>query len=279
VAYFAAGSLLDLMYNTFRDKRTADLKRELAVARVLFIDDFQLFANERHYKTIGDFLFQLVDYLLASGRCVVVTSDVRPSAEMWPAVPERLRHRITLAGAVEVTPPDEDFTMAYLEHGFSRHGLSVEPEALREATKFYVTSVRDLRRVVMYIVARGYSSVTPDVVRRAFAEALGMAEPVSEKTLLAVVIRSLFPQDEAERLLSAMKSRRPPRNLAWVKAALAHVMSERGASVSTLSRVLHIVPSAVYRWLESHREYLSDPSYGALVERVAEIVEKTGGAS
>ena len=279
VAYFLASTLVDFIHLAFKEKATHDLKHQIARAKVLFVDDFQLL-RRKSFQGIRDFVFELVDYLLTLGRKIVVVSDVKPTPELWHSIPERLRQRLCLNGDVRIDPPGRDFVRKFVITKLSQRGITVSEEAFEVLDSYVFDSVRDLERLTSYFLVRGYVKVT-DVDMEVAASAL-FGEPFKNSGQLAVkrlyhmVLNEFFDAYQVNEIRAGVNLPRSiSSRLKVVREVFWGVLKPmKIARQREVAEALGVTVQALHKWLKEYEKNKDKHPYPVVEQKIREVIQR-----
>jgi len=278
VAYFKAPSLIELVNEAFKSKKTSFLRDEVASADLLLIDDVQMFNNKKLDAARG-FLFALVDMFLGMGKPIVVTSDVRPERESWKHIEERIRQRLTLCGSVSIHSPGADFVKRFVESRLALFGVGITEDALEVLAQVGFTTVRELEMVVWLLKRFELETVGRKEALAVLPELRGVRTRCMDgrnrlSCLWERVLERFFePIDVDQVLRGGRLGGESGRLLTLLRWAFAKVAVERGASKANVARFFGVTPAALYKWEKELQRREGDTFVEALVEAVRSVFE------
>ncbi|WP_297445222.1 DnaA/Hda family protein [Desulfurobacterium sp.] len=277
VALFTTGELIDLITQAFKKKEVAYLKQTLVKADILAIDDFQIL-NAKNFSSFHGVVFEILDLFDVNSKKVIVTSDVKP--EMLRHIPERVRQRLSTFGVAYISPPTKDFVRKFVLTRLEREGKTITEEALSLLTETEFHSVRNLDRIITYIVlvSHGEEPIGKSVVVDAITSVMGAGALRSEKSadnIWVNVLKRLFSPFEVDAILTGKLSTLTPdarRVFRNARAAFCVLAKEKGYHVTDIASVLGISRKAVYDAVDKHEKKLQDPDYAMVFDMVRTLL-------
>ena len=280
VAYFSSSTLVNLFMSSFKSNLTDNVRYMISEAKILFIDDFQIF-NQKPLEAVRNALFVLIEHMLSSGRKIIVTSDVKPDEHSWRYIQERTRQRVTLYGAVPIYPPGKNFVKRFLEKRLMKYGAKIDEKALNLVTTTEFKSVRQLHSLVLFFISKRKKFISEEDMLAALIEILGTKVNLGIRNNLLelwhIVVDSFFDMVDSQAIKSGETKLRGEKKklLSYLKIAFASIaVNEKGIATTEVAEVLDTTYVTVYRWLKKESDLKKEVFYRAVRAKVFDVINK-----
>jgi chromosomal replication initiator protein len=149
IAYMSAEKFMYGFVRALQKRETVAFKDFFRSIDVLLIDDIQFICGKE--STQQEF-FHTFNSLTDSGKIVILSCDRTPA--MLNDIDERLRSRLGMGLAVEVTPADEELRYKILEKKCERFGKKIPADVLHLLAQKMTRSVRELEGALNRLIAQ-----------------------------------------------------------------------------------------------------------------------------
>jgi len=279
VGYFHSSTFIQLTHEGFKGSKIQEILKEFSLIDLLLIDDFQILNNKK-FLSVRNLLFAIIDQMIARGKKILCTSDVKPSPNNWVHIEERIRQRVTLCGEVRILPPNESFVKAYLKKRLAALGTSIDEEALNFLSKLKYSSVREIGKIVWYLSSK-YSVVTLKEALVAAQDVIGeSATDTIDNPLYfywVTILEEFFDPQDADDILKGIRLKgKKSEILSMVKTAFASVLRTKGISLSEIGKAIGVTQVAVYKWIEKEKQLLKtkQTKYKTIKAKIEETLKE-----
>jgi chromosomal replication initiator protein len=148
VLYVSTETFVNDFINHIRNKTPEEFTRKYREVDALIIDDFQFIAGKE--KNIDAF-FNTFNVLHQNNKQIVIAAD-QPPAKI-PTLPERLRSRLLMGMAIDVSLPDYETRVAIIQTKASMSTIKLPEETINFLANNIKTNVRELEGALNQILA------------------------------------------------------------------------------------------------------------------------------